>query len=481
MIRVAAARGLSKKQGRRGGANNDWGFFWLLRPDGDTDGTAAQKLPLFFPAASPATNGGTWQYFRLMRKIPALLLAPLLVLIVQALGAPAPVTAPVEGLRDATPRAHALVGGRIVVAPGKVIERGTLVIRDGVIVAVGAEVATPPDARIWDVAGRTLYAGFIETHSAAFLPAAWKPLPSRPVAGPPAAGAAAPADVGARSWNARVTPERSGARALVPELKAAEGLRALGFTAAHLVPARGIFRGQTALVSLGENVTNAAVIRAEVSQHAAFERNAERRGYPNSLMGAVALVRQTLLDAQWYAAAHTAFARGASGVERPEVNASLAALGPVTRGEQALWFTLQDELDVERALGLQREFGLRLTLVGNGAEYRALAALAAARVPVITPLAFPETPVIDTPGQALDVPLHELQHWDLARTNPGVLANAGVRVALTSAGLKRPADFWPNLRKAVAAGLTADAALAGLTTVPAELLGAAQLGTLEVG
>src|SRR4051812_39775132 len=83
-------------------------------------------------------------------------------------------TAPIEGLRDATPRVHALVGARIVVSPTQTIAKGTVVLRDGVIEAVGADLPTPPDARIWDVSGRTIYAGFIEAESTLFLPAAWK-------------------------------------------------------------------------------------------------------------------------------------------------------------------------------------------------------------------------------------------------------------------------------------------------------------------
>jgi hypothetical protein len=115
-------------------------------------------------------------------------------------------TTPLEGLRDASPRVHALVGARIVTAPDTVIENGTLVVRDGVIEAVGAGLAAPADARVWDVSGRTLYAGFIESDSSLFLPAAWKsasatrdagevvdPAPATPPPAPatlePAAGA----------------------------------------------------------------------------------------------------------------------------------------------------------------------------------------------------------------------------------------------------------------------------------------------------
>lgn len=428
--------------------------------------------------------------------LPARLCLPFLGLLASLAAAPAPSSRPIEGLRDASPRVHALTGARIVVAPGQVIEKGTLVLRDGLIAAVGADVTPPAEARIWDLAGRTLYAGFIEPQAGAFLPAAWKSatatagaeLPRRGGGGGAAAAAAAAsaasaAEGGVRSWNPRLTPERSVAHALVPEAGAAEALRTLGFTAANLVPARGIFRGSGALVSLPDEVGPAAVIRADSMQQVAFEFGGEigRGTYPSSLMGAVALVRQTLLDAQWYAAVHEKFGSGLPGVERPEVNLSLAALGPVVQGQQAVFHAMRDELDAERAIGIAREFGLRLTLVGTGTEYRVLAALKGAGVAVITPLAFPEAPAVETSAGALEVTLDQLQHWNLAAGNAGRLTGAGVKVAFTTAGLRRTRDFWTNVRRAIHAGLTPESALAALTTVPAELLGARQLGTLEVG
>lgn len=97
-----------------------------------------------------------------------------------AQGASRTVSAPVVGLRDASPRVHALVGARIVVSPGKVVEHGTLVLRDGVVAAVGADVAVPADARVWDVTGCTLYPGFIESHSTLLLPEAFKPAAPTP-------------------------------------------------------------------------------------------------------------------------------------------------------------------------------------------------------------------------------------------------------------------------------------------------------------
>lgn len=421
-----------------------------------------------------AVHGGAWLFGGAMA---AVVLA----------AAPRTTTTPVEGLRDASPRTHALVNARIVVSPGQVIEKGTLVVRNGVVAAVGAEVAVPADARVWDVAGATVYPGFIESYSTAFLPEAWKPAaPVRP--GAPAA-ATAPETGGTRAWNPHITPDRDASRALTVDARTAERMRGLGFTVAHIVPARGILRGQTALVSLGGAPLNASLVRAGVAQAAGFEfasffgGGGGGGGYPSSLMGSIALLRQTLLDAQWYQAVQAAYAKNAAaGAERPEANDALAALAPVVRGEQLLLVDTQDELDVERVQKLAREFKLRAAVRGNGTEYRLLPRLGAAKTPVVLPLNFPEAPEVETAEKAADVTLDQLQHWELAPSNPGRLAAAGVPVALTTAELRRESEFWSKVRAAVKAGLTAEQALAALTTTPANLFGVGTThGSLEKG
>ncbi len=410
-------------------------------------------------------------------------------------------TAPLEGLRDATPRVHALVGARVVVSPGQTIENGTIVVRDGLIEAVGAGVTPPADARVWDVKGRTIYAGFIESDSSLFLPTAWKPpgaarrtegeagapAPVAPGAAP-AVPVAEPAP-GARAWNSRVTPERLAHRALVADEAGATALRRLGFSLVHVVPGRGIFRGRTALVSLGRGGFNTTVLRDVVAQPLAFEHGGgggsanPNAGYPVSLMGATALLRQTLLDARWYADVHARYhERRAAGVSRPETNDALASLDLVVRGDQPVWFSLDDELDLSRATRVADEFKLKLVLRGSGYDYRALRALPEG-VPVIVPLNFPEAPEIENADHAADISLDKLQHWELAPTNPARLAAAKSPIALTTAGLRRPeTEFWSRVRTAVHRGLAADAALGALTVTPAEILGAGRThGTIAVG
>src|SRR3954453_12190662 len=125
-------------------------------------------------------------------------------------------TVPKQGIRENDPRVHALTNARIVTAPGKTIEKGTVIIRDGLIAEVGPELKVPPAARVWDMSGKTVYAGFIDGYSRLDLPESLKPEPIRRDEDPDDPNAK-PKDVpkesakGTRSWNPRVTPERRGA------------------------------------------------------------------------------------------------------------------------------------------------------------------------------------------------------------------------------------------------------------------------------
>jgi hypothetical protein len=211
-------------------------------------------------------------------------------------------TAPTVGLRDNTPRVHALTGAVVYVAPGVVLEPVIVVLRDGLIEAVGADIAVPSDARVWDLAGRAVYAGFIDAMTEVGLPEALR----RPV--PPAGDStpvAAPAEPPASStgyWNPRVRPETDVATVLAVDPKEIEALRKLGLTAALAVPRRGVLRGQSALVLLGDaSDSKQAFMTVRVAQHAGAEL-AGQGEYPSSLMGVIALLRQAFHDAEWYQA-----------------------------------------------------------------------------------------------------------------------------------------------------------------------------------
>jgi imidazolonepropionase-like amidohydrolase len=378
-----------------------------------------------------------------------------------------------QGLRDATPRWHALTGARLVIAPGQVIERGTLVMKDGVIVAAGPGVKAPAGARIWDLAGRTVYAGFIDAAS---------PLGQGRIEPPKGKGV-----LPGQRW-VRAEFQQAGALEIKPEeLRAA---RDQGFTTAlSLPPAGAVFRGQSALISLqpprdGGADVRSLVLAAGVAQHLAHEYTSfdfEAGGrpaslsYPTSLMGSIALQRQTLLNARW--------AAGPTGAgARREVNTSLTALAPALAGKQLVVHEALDEEDLARIAQLRDEFGLTLIAQGTGHEYRQAARLKALKLPVIVPLAFPAAPEVEQPESALDVPLQALQHWERAPGNAAALQSAGVEFAISTQGLKDiRKEFWPRLRQSVQRGLTPNAALAALTTTPARLLGQPRLGRLAPG
>jgi hypothetical protein len=364
------------------------------------------------------------------------------------------------------PRVHALVGARIVVAPGKVIESGTVVLRDGVITAVGAKVEVPADARVWDLKGKTVYPGLVEAYSV-------RPWPQAKEGDKKAEGALA---------NSQLHPERDMTAWAVDDA-AAKKLRDVGFGAALVAPKDGILRGSSVVVELGDGPEEHSLLRQGVAQHAQLKAAGRREGggaYPVSLMGAIALFRQTLLDAGWYGRAEAAYARNPAQ-ERPPAEPALAALQRVAAGGDLIVFETDDVLDTLRVAKVVRELKLKAMVVGNGEEYKRLESVRQTGLVHILPLAFPKAPKIEGGGDAT-TDLEALRHWDAAPDNPRLLLGTGLTVAFTSYRLDDPKKLYENLALAIKRGLRPEQALAALTTTPAQLLGlGGRLGTIEAG
>jgi imidazolonepropionase-like amidohydrolase len=385
-----------------------------------------------------------------MRRIVSALVGALLLLPVAGEAQ----TAPTVGLRSQTVGLHALTGAHVVTGTGQRLEGATILIRDGWIEAVGVGIATPPGARIHDLSGHTIYPGFIEAYGSVGMPT------SRPDDEP-----------GALNWNPQTRAFVHAVSAFRDDAAGAADLRALGFTTVHSVPRLGIFSGQGAIFSLGAGEPGSRVLRRSGAHGLSLGRdNRLGGGYPTSAMGAMAFIRQTLLDADWYDRAQRAYASAPRGLRRPDEDLALAALVPVVRGQQAIVVATADEDAFFRANRIASEFNLTLWVRGSGFEYRVLDDVRAAGRPLILPLNFPTTPNVTSEDQALGVSLETLRHYAHAPENPGRLADAGVSFVLTTDGLFSRRDFLPNLRRAVAHGLSPDVALAALTTGPARLL-----------
>ncbi|MGA4579905.1 amidohydrolase family protein [Limisphaera sp. VF-2] len=400
------------------------------------------------------------------------------------------------GLRAPPPEVRALVGGRVVVRPGEVLDAATILVREGRVEAVGTNVTVPPEAEVWSMHGRTIYAGFIEP---LYVPAATNPpvdtrmvepvgLESLTAAGYQFWGAPGQQpDPGTRGPGhpvARVTPQRRAVESVSPDEKVWATLRELGFTAAVMAPAEGILRGQSALVLLGDGDPNRLILRADVFQHLAFEpgRRGDRREFPASLMGVLAVWRQTMLDAQHYREAWQRFARSPEKTRRPEFNPALEALGPLWEGRQRLVIEPGSVLMAHRALRLAAQFGLEPVLVACGEEWRRPDLWSGIRAPWIVPVAFPELPRLPSDDDWEQVDLDRLRAWDWAPENPALLRQQGCTVALTTHGLRDRKQFRQKLRLALDRGLSEEDALAALTVVPARLCGVESwLGSIEPG
>ncbi len=376
--------------------------------------------------------------------------------LVQAQG-----TAPDVGIRFQPPNAVLLTNATIVVSPERTLTAADLLVRDGKIVEVGIDLAVPSDAEVMDCANKYLYPGLID---------AYVEFPTASVA-PPAV-----------SWNASVQPHRSLSEQLKPDSGKLQALRKSGVTVVLAAPDNGIFKGQSCIITTAEKPLETSLLKAEAFQHIRLLPERQARGsYPSSPMGAVALVRQTLLDANWYQQAQQAFESNPA-LQAPEVNISLASLESVVRGRQTTIIDGPNDLYALRADRMAKEFSLKAIIRGSGREYRQLAAMAAMGRTFIVPVDFPKPPEVDSRTAAIDTSLQSLMHWYLAPENPGRMEKAGIDFVITSDTLASPNELLPSVIKAIERGLSETTALAALTTRPAKLLGVEHLaGTLQAG
>ncbi|HZH29475.1 MAG TPA: amidohydrolase family protein [Pyrinomonadaceae bacterium] len=382
---------------------------------------------------------------------------------------------------------YAITGARIVTVSGAEIPRGTVVIRNGLIAAVGAGVAAPPDARVIDGTGLSIYPGLIDANTNLGMPAA--PQPARPAAGG-GGGVIALLAAQAQATPAVSSPNSSQPVGLQPEILASdvvrpggeqiEAARNAGLTAALTAPREGIFMGQSAVINLAGETSQAMIVRSPVALHVGF--TPLRTGtYPGSLLGVYAAVRQMLLDAGRYREANAVYEKNPRGIRRPDQDKSLAALLPVLSRQMPVVMYADRQRDIERALDLAQEFNLRLIIAGGAESWRVAERLAAAKVPVLLSLNYPRRTTAQTPEADPD-PVRVLRERVDAPKTAGRLAAAGVRFAFQSGGLSNMADYLGNVSKSLDNGLARDEAVRALTLRAAEILGVEdRLGTIEVG
>ena len=382
------------------------------------------------------------------------------------------------------PDVYAITNARIVTLAGPTIDKGTVVVRDGVISGVGAAVQAPADARVIDGTGLTVYPGLIDANSSLGLT---EPQPSATAGrggrgggrGAPQAQQGAPSGAPNSLHPIGLQPEVAAIDILRADAEALAGPKSAGITAALTAPSTGIFRGLSAVVNLAGATPEAMIVKAPVAEHIGFTP-VRGGGYPNSLLGVFSSLRQMLLDAQHYAAEQAAYTKSPRGMRRPERDPSLDALQPVLTKQIPVVLEASSQREIERALDLAKEFNLRAIIAGGEEADRVAARLKAENVPVLLSVNFPRRP--QASPDADPEPLRMLRARVDAPKLAAKLQQAGVRFAFEDGGLTNWPDFLGNVAHSVENGLTAEQAVRALTLSPAEILGVSdRLGTVETG
>lgn len=374
---------------------------------------------------------------------------------------------------------YAITNARIVTVSGGTIDRGTVVIRNGLISAVGANVDAPPDARVIDGSGLTIYPGLIDSYTNLALPEA-APSPSPGGGGGFFTAQPRPSPGGPNSTQPPgLQPEvmvEDVIRAGSPDVEAS---RNIGFTTALTLPRNGIWMGQSALINLSGDTAQEMIVRSPVAMHVGF--TPLRGSYPGSLMGVFATLRQMMLDAQRYRDSMQMYERSPRGLRRPEIDRSLAALVPVVEGRMPVVMLANSEREITRALDLANEFKLKLIIAGGREADRVADRLAKQNVPVLLSLNLPRRTTAALP-EADPEPMRVLRERVEAQQTAGKLAKAGVRFAFESGSLTNISDLMVNVGHVIENGLSATDALRAFTIWPATILSVEnQLGSIETG
>lgn len=367
-----------------------------------------------------------------------------------------------NGIADQRAGAYAFRNANIYRADGSILGGGNLLVREGRIVEINDDDDVPAGYFPIDLAGKYVYPGLIDIYTDYGIPELERP---RDVNG---GGENLEPDDRARNVNDAIRADFRAAAAFVPDEDEREELRGRGFTAVLSLLPDGIARGTSALITLGDERASESVVVADAAAHYSLDKGTSIQAMPTSLMGSFALLRQTYMDAEWFGAREP----------RPFTDTTLEAWNGTQDLPQIMevdnW---QEALTVD---GMGDDFGVQYVLKTSGDSYRRVEEIAATGAGLIVPLDFPEAPEVADPLDAEEVSFEALKHWELAPFNPRLLAERGIDFSLTSFGAGD--DFWPNLRKAVGNGLPAQAAIAALTTVPAETLGVSDLvGRLAPG
>jgi imidazolonepropionase-like amidohydrolase len=380
-------------------------------------------------------------------------------------------TFPVNGSHDKRPELYVFTNATVIVDYQTTIANGALIISKGKVDAVGTNLPIPVGAVVVDLKGKFIYPSMVDIYSDYGID-----KPSRQQGGGGDFRASffneqyVTNKKGAYSWNEAVKPEVRGNEIFIANPNTAKALRDLGFGAVSTHFMDGIARGTGALVSLADDKEHDLILKGETAAYYAMNKGTSTQNYPSSMMGIIALLRQTFLDAQWYK----------TQAGSAEYNISLDYWNKNMALPQII--DTSNKLNVLRADKIGDEFGKQFIIKTAGDEYQRIADIKTSNAPLILTINFPDAYDVEDAYDAQMISLGEMKHWELAPTNPSAIAKAEIEFALTADGLKNKADFIRNIQKAIEYGLDKQTALKAITFTPAKLIGAESIvGSLKKG
>jgi imidazolonepropionase-like amidohydrolase len=368
-----------------------------------------------------------------------------------------------ESVQNKNNNFTAFTNAKIFVSPTQIIEKGTLLIQNGKVIAAGTSVNIPKNTITVNLEGKSIYPSFIDMYTSFGMDKPKKTEGSRQ-------SQSYDTKREGYYWNEHIRSEVNAYDNFNYDQPKAEELLKAGFGVVGTHVQDGIARGTGSLIALNNSDKTNRLLTAKISNHFGFTRSVtSNQAYPSSLMGMMALLRQVNHDLKWYENGNS---------ENKDL--SLTALSENEKLVQI--FATEDKLNSLRASKIAKEFGLNYIMKGIGNEFERIEEIKKSNAQFIIPINFPAAYDVSDPNQANQMELTDLRFWNQAPSNLKVLTDNGIVFALTTDKLKKTEDFRTNLLKAIKYGFDKTKALEALTTVPAALLGKSnEIGSLKNG
>lgn len=369
-----------------------------------------------------------------------------------------------DGVKTKNTSYQAFTNAKIYITPTQIIENGTLLIKDGKVVASGNEVNIPKNTIVVDLNGKSMYPSFIDMYSTFGIkkPESDPGRGQSPQYGPSRSG---------YYWSDHIMPENKSMDQFKFDGKVAKELMKAGFGVVNTHMEDGIVRGTGTLVALNTDDGNETrILDSQSAQYFSFSKStASRQSYPGSIMGSMALLRQMYYDADWYANGNSKTKD--LSLEALNANKSLVQI-----------FGAGSRMNTMRADKVGDLFGIQYVMLGGGDEYERISDVKATNASYIIPINFQNAYDVENTFLSRSLALSDMKSWNQEPANAKILAENGINFAFTTHELKSPKTFIPNLIKVVSYGLSKEKALQALTTIPAQLLGkSSEIGSLQNG